>query len=75
MSSVRNFTANWNMWYRVLRYRKGFGPFDSLRFGLAGARMKGSSPGMQTQRKERDYEYSRRQTRRYAERRAKKHIK
>jgi hypothetical protein len=34
MSSVLNFTVNWNKWYRVLRYRKGFGPFDSLRFGL-----------------------------------------
>ena len=34
MSSVLDFTANWNKWYRVLRYRKGFGPFDSLRFGL-----------------------------------------
>jgi hypothetical protein len=34
MSSVLNFAANWNKWYRVLRYRKGFGPFDSLRFGL-----------------------------------------
>jgi len=34
MSSARNFTASRNKWYRVLRYRKGFGLFDSLRFGL-----------------------------------------
>jgi hypothetical protein len=40
MSSVLNFTANWNKWYRVLRYRKGFGPLDSLRFGLWLARAK-----------------------------------
>jgi hypothetical protein len=37
LSSVLNFT-NWNKWYRVLRYREGFGPFDSLRFGLWLAR-------------------------------------
>jgi hypothetical protein len=38
MSSVLNFTANWNKWYRVLRYCKGFGLFDSVRFGLWLAR-------------------------------------
>jgi hypothetical protein len=38
MSLVLNFTANWNKWYRVLRYRKGFGLFDSVRFGLWLAR-------------------------------------
>jgi hypothetical protein len=38
MSSVLNFTASWNKWYRVLRYRKGFGLFDSLRFALWLAR-------------------------------------
>jgi hypothetical protein len=38
MSSVLNFTANWNKWYRVLRYRKGFGLLDSVRFGLWLAR-------------------------------------
>ena len=34
MSWVLNFTATWNKWYRVLRYRKGLGLFDSLRFAL-----------------------------------------
>jgi hypothetical protein len=38
MSSVLKFTAKWNKWYRVLYYCKGFGPFDSLRFGLWLAR-------------------------------------
>jgi hypothetical protein len=38
MSSVLNFTADWNKWYHVLRYCKGFGLFDSLRFGLWLAR-------------------------------------
>jgi len=28
MSSALNFTASWNKWYPVLRYRKGFGLFD-----------------------------------------------
>jgi hypothetical protein len=42
-------TGNWNKWYRVLRYRKGFGPFDSLRFGLWLARVKQvhAYPGLQ----------------------------
>jgi hypothetical protein len=34
MSSALNFMASWNKWYRVLRYRKGFSLFDSLRFAL-----------------------------------------
>jgi len=38
MSEVLIFTANWNMWYRVLRYSKGFGLFNSVRFGLWLAR-------------------------------------
>jgi hypothetical protein len=38
MSAVLNFTASSNKWYRVLRYRKGFGQFDSLRFALWLAR-------------------------------------
>lgn len=38
MSSILMFMANWSTWYRVLRGRKGFGPFDSLRFGLWLAR-------------------------------------
>jgi hypothetical protein len=33
MLSVLIFTANWKKWYSVLRYRRGFGPFDSMRFG------------------------------------------
>jgi hypothetical protein len=34
MSEVLTFTADWSKWYRVLRYRKGFGRFDSVRFAL-----------------------------------------
>jgi hypothetical protein len=32
------FASKWNKWYRVLRYGKGFGLFESLRFGLWLAR-------------------------------------
>ena len=28
------FVRRWNGWYRVLRHGKGFGPFDSMRYGL-----------------------------------------
>jgi hypothetical protein len=38
MSLVLNFAAKWNKWYRVLRYRNGFGLCDSVRFGLWLAR-------------------------------------
>jgi len=38
MSSILIFAAKWKKWYRVLRYRKGFGLFDSMRFGLWLAR-------------------------------------
>ena len=38
MSLVMIWTANWVKWYRVLRCRKGFGLFDSVRFGLWLAR-------------------------------------
>jgi hypothetical protein len=38
MSSFLIVTANWRKWYRILRSRKSFGPFDSLRFGLWLAR-------------------------------------
>ena len=38
MLSVLIFTANWKKWYSVLRYHKGFGLFDSMRFGLWLAR-------------------------------------
>jgi hypothetical protein len=34
MSLVFIFLRRWNKWYRVPRYRKGFGPLDSLRYGL-----------------------------------------
>jgi len=34
MSSILIFLAWWKKWYRVLRYRKGFGLSDSMRFGL-----------------------------------------
>ena len=33
MSPVLIF-LKWNEWYRVLRYRKGFGLMDSVRYGL-----------------------------------------
>jgi hypothetical protein len=32
------FAGKRNRWYRVLRYRKGFGLFDSVRCGLWLAR-------------------------------------
>jgi hypothetical protein len=34
MSPVLMFIRKWNKWYRVLRYRKGFGLLDSVRYGL-----------------------------------------
>jgi hypothetical protein len=34
MSPVLIFLRKWNNWYRVLRYRKGFGLLDSVRYGL-----------------------------------------
>ena len=38
--------ANWNKWYRALRYRNGFGLFDSVRFALWLARGgAGATPG------------------------------
>ena len=33
MSSILTFSVEWKKWYRVLRYRKGFGFFDPVRFG------------------------------------------
>ncbi len=46
MSSVLIFSVKWKKWYRVLRYRKGFGLFDSVRFGLWLARGgAGATPG------------------------------
>jgi hypothetical protein len=34
MSLVFIFLRRWNKWYRVLRYRKGFGLLDSVRYGF-----------------------------------------
>ena len=38
MSLILIFTCKWKRCYGVLRYRKGFGLFDSVRFGLWLAR-------------------------------------
>jgi hypothetical protein len=38
MSMILIFTGEWNRWYGVLRYGKGFGLFDSVRHGLWLAR-------------------------------------
>ena len=38
MFSTLRFIGKWQQWYRVLRYRKGFGCFHSLRYGLCLAR-------------------------------------
>jgi hypothetical protein len=38
MSMIVILTGKWNRWYRVLRYRKAFGLFDSVRYGLWLAR-------------------------------------
>ena len=38
MSLILNFSRQWNKWYRVLRYGKGLGLFDSVRHGLWLAR-------------------------------------
>ena len=38
MSLIPAFTRNWNKWYRILRYGKRFGLFDSVRYGLWLAR-------------------------------------
>jgi hypothetical protein len=34
MSPVLILLGKWNKWYGVLRYRKGFGLLDSVRYGL-----------------------------------------
>ena len=45
-SSILTFTSKWKKWYRVLRHRRGFGLFDSVRFGLWLARGgPGATPG------------------------------
>ena len=33
-SSIFMFARKWNGWYGVLRSCNGFGPFDSVRYGL-----------------------------------------
>ena len=38
MRSAPVFTAKWKKWYRVLRFHKEFGLFDSVRFALWLAR-------------------------------------
>ena len=38
MLSSLSLIGKWKQWYRVLRYRKGFGCFESLRYGLWLAR-------------------------------------
>jgi hypothetical protein len=38
MSLILTFTRKWNNWYGILRYGKGFGLFDSVRYGLWLAR-------------------------------------
>lgn len=38
VSSIFIFTAGWRKWFCVLRHCKGFGLFDSVRFGLWLAR-------------------------------------
>jgi hypothetical protein len=38
MFSNLSFIGKWKQWYRVLRYCKGFGPYDSVRFGFWLAR-------------------------------------
>lgn len=38
MLLILNFTRAWSRWYGVLRFRKGFGLCDSVRYGLWLAR-------------------------------------
>jgi hypothetical protein len=38
MTSVLIFVRKWNVWYRILRHRRGLGRFDSVRYGLWLAR-------------------------------------
>jgi hypothetical protein len=52
VSSILIFTAQWKKWYRVLRYRKGFGLFDSVLFGLWLARGSAGASPSQTLRDE-----------------------
>jgi hypothetical protein len=46
LSSILIFAASWKKWSCVLRHHKGFGLFDSVRFGLWLARGgAGATPG------------------------------
>jgi len=46
VSSILIFTASWKKWFCVLRHHKGFGLFDSVRFGVWLARGEaGATPG------------------------------
>ena len=38
MFTILSFVRKWKQWYRVLHNRKGFGLFDSVRYGLWLAR-------------------------------------
>src|SRR6267143_138676 len=38
ISMILIFAGKWNRWYRVLRFSKGVGVFDSARYGLWQAR-------------------------------------
>jgi hypothetical protein len=38
MPMILILAGKWTRWYRVLRYSKGFGLFDSVRYGLWLAR-------------------------------------
>jgi hypothetical protein len=38
MFSNLSFIGKWNQWYRVLRFRRGLGRLDSVRYGLWLAR-------------------------------------
>jgi hypothetical protein len=38
MFLTAGFIGKWAQWYRVFRYRKGFGRFHSVRYGLWLAR-------------------------------------
>jgi hypothetical protein len=38
MRLILNFARKWSKWYRVLRFRSGFGLFESVRYGLWLAR-------------------------------------
>jgi len=46
VSSILIFAASWKKWFCVLRHHKGFGLFDSVRFGVWLARGEaGATPG------------------------------